>query len=203
MPCRQCFVIESPCRAGSCFAIVSLCRVGLCFVFESPVCIGLCLGISKPRVSEHGTSLPRISKPLMSYISKPSMSYMTRRADFCRRVTLYTREIRRGGLKGHKIGAKTICTFGVFFRDVPNIYVFVWTHVVSPATSDHAKADGSDGRESYRTEKKCRLVQGGRNILENCMSQEMLKFQLYTVAPSQCTMPDQIRGVQQRKLADF
>ena len=47
---------------------------------------------------------------------------------------------------------------------------------MSPDLCDHAEADGRNGRDSYRTEKECRLGQGGRNIFENVISQEMLNF---------------------------
>ena len=40
---------------------------------------------------------------------------MTRRADFCRRVTLYTRSIRRGGRKDTRLGPKLYMRFASSF----------------------------------------------------------------------------------------
>ena len=46
---------------------------------------------------------------------KTSRCYMTRRADFCRRVTLYTREIRRGGRKDTRLWPKLYMIFASSF----------------------------------------------------------------------------------------
>ena len=63
-------------------------------------------------------------------------------------------------MRGHNIGAKTICNNWTDVRDVLQIYVFVWAKVFTRATFDYAEADGDNGVSGSPLAKKRRLAPG-------------------------------------------
>ena len=101
---------------------------------------------------------------------------VTRRADFCRRVTLYTREIGRGGRKETRLGAKLYMRLASSFVTCSGYMYSFGLRLCPPTHVTMLKPMVATALKVIEQREIVGGVKGRHNILENDISQEMLNF---------------------------